>query len=144
MAGIIGGLLTQSDRLQMATLDQRLVKNQVITSNIANSETPGFRALGYDFEEQINELAEGNNSPVRMKMTSDKHFSTNIITGPNGTIHPDVYVRPTESIPQDGNTVDVDKEMTQLAENQVLYRTAVELLNRKLGSIRYAISGGGK
>jgi flagellar basal-body rod protein FlgB len=38
--------------------------------------------------------------------------------------------------------VDIDTEMAQFSENQILYRAAVESLNRKLGMLRYAISGG--
>ena len=55
---------------------------------------------------------------------------------------PEVFVRPTESVGQDGNTVDVDEEMGRLAQNQIMYRSAVELLNRKIGTLKYAISAG--
>ncbi len=133
-------LFNQSDRLQVSSLNQRLKRNNVITANIANSETPGYRALGYDFEKQLSEFA-GNSDDIPMKVTDSRH-----IRGPHtqadGTLRPDVFVRPTESVSHDGNTVDVDKEMAGLAQNQILYRSAVELINRKIGTLRYAISGG--
>jgi flagellar basal-body rod protein FlgB len=66
----------------------------------------------------------------------------NNFTQTDGTIKPDVYVRPTESVDEDGNTVDMDTEMAQLAQNQILFKTAVETLNRKIGTLRYAINGG--
>ena len=142
MSSLVGGLLTQSDRVQMESLNQRLRRNEVISANVANAETPGYRAYGYDFEEQLQAVA-GFEEPFAMATSSPKHFR-NANTEADGTISPDVYVVPTESVGQDGNTVDVDAEMGKLAENQLLYQTAAELLTRKMGMIRYAISAGGR
>ena len=133
-------LLNFSDRLQIASLNQRMARNDVITANIANSETPGYRALGLDFEEQLQDIA-GTNKELGLKTSSDKHLKSQF-AGVDGSFSPEVYVVPTETIPEDGNTVDVDAQMAQLAENQILYRATVDLINRKIGSIRYAITGG--
>jgi flagellar basal-body rod protein FlgB len=137
---LVGGIFNFSDRLQMATLDHRLKRSEVISSNIANSETPGFRAIGYDFEDQLRSLAELDKS-LPVKTSNDRHFH-NSFTRADGKINPDIYVRPTESVGEDGNTVDVDKEMVQMSQNQLLYRSAVELISRKIGVIKYAINGG--
>lgn len=137
---LTGGLFNFADRLQMASLDQRLKRGEVIGSNIANSETPGFRALGYDFEEQLASLAELDKN-LKLKVTNDHHLH-NAFTRADGRIEPDVYVVPTETVPEDGNTVDVDDQMARMAQNQILYRSAVEMLNRKVGVLRYAINGG--
>lgn len=140
MNRLVGGIFNFSDRLQMATLDHRLKRSEVISSNIANSETPGFRAIGYDFEDQLRSLAELDKS-LPVKTSNDRHFH-NSFTRADGKINPDIYVRPTESVGEDGNTVDVDKEMVQMSQNQLLYRSAVELISRKIGVIKYAINGG--
>jgi flagellar basal-body rod protein FlgB len=126
----------------MESLNQRMTRNNVISSNVANAETPGYLALGYDFEEQL-QAASNANEPIGMKVSNGKHLR-NQFTQADNTMSPDVFVKPTESIPQDGNTVDMDKEMAALAENQITYRAAVELLNRKVGMIRYAITTGGR
>lgn len=139
---MVSGIFNFADKVQMESLNQRLVRQKVITGNIANSETPGFRALGYDFEEQL-QAVSGTDDPFPMKATNAKHFRDDF-TQADGTIEPDVFVRPQESITEDGNTVDVDKEMAELAQNQILYRSAVELINRKIGLVRYAITSGGR
>lgn len=136
------GIFNSSDAVKMESLNQRLTRQHVLTSNIANSETPGYRALGFDFEKQLQAVSDGGD-PFPMKATSGKHFM-NGHTEADGTIHPDVYVRPTESVGQDGNTVDVDNEMSHLSKNQILYRATVELINRKVGTLKYAISAGGR
>ena len=140
MNRIVGGIFNFSDRLQMATLDHRLKRSEVIASNIANSETPGFRAVGYDFEQQLRSLAELDKS-LPVKTTNSAHFR-NSFTKADGKITPDVYMRPTESVGEDGNTVDVDKEMVDMSQNQLLYRSAVELISRKIGVLKYAVNGG--
>jgi flagellar basal-body rod protein FlgB len=140
MSSIVGGIFNFSDKLQMESLNQRSRRSEVITANIANAETPGYRAFGYDFEKQLQDLAK-TNEPIAVKVTNPRHLKNNF-TQSDGSMKPDVYVRPTESVDQDGNTVDMDTEMAQLAQNQILFRTAVETLNRKIGTLKYAINGG--
>jgi flagellar basal-body rod protein FlgB len=140
MSTVIGGLFNFSDKLQMESLNQRSRRSEVITANIANAETPGFRAFGYDFEKQLQDLGKMS-EPVAVKVSDPRHLRNNF-TKVDGSITPDVYVRPTESVDEDGNTVDMDTEMAQLAKNQILFRTAVETLNRKIGTLKYAINGG--
>lgn len=142
MSRLVGGIFNFSDSVKMEALSQRLTRHNVISGNIANAETPGYRALGYDFEEQL-QAVSGHGDPFPMRATHSKHY-LNGHTEADGTILPDVYVRPTESVGQDGNTVDVDFEMGDLAQNQILYRATVELLNKKIGNLRYAISAGGR
>jgi len=140
MSNAIGGLFNFSDRLQMESMNQRQVRQNVIASNIANAETPGFRAIGYDFEEQLQTVA-GTNEPIGLNVSNPKHLK-NAFADADGKIKPDVYVRPTESIGEDGNTVDIDREMVEMAKNQVLYRSSIDIINRKIGMIKYAINGG--
>jgi flagellar basal-body rod protein FlgB len=139
---LVGGLLDFHDKIQIESLDHRLTRNKVVTSNISNAETPGFRAIGYGFEDQLQALA-GRDEPFPMKATHDRHFKNEHVLE-DGTLQPDVFVRPTESISEDGNTVDMDMEMASLTENQTMYRATIDLLNKKLGIIRYAISNGGR
>lgn len=140
MNRLIGGIFNFADRLQMVSLDQRNKRSEVISSNVANSETPGFRAVGYDFEEQLQAVSRLDRR-TPLKVGDDRHLR-NAFTKASGEIEPDVYVQPTESVGEDGNTVDVDSEMARMAQNQILYRSAVEMINRKVGVIRYAINGG--
>ena len=141
MNHLVGGLFGPKDQVKMESLNQRLTRNQVLTSNIANAETPGYRAIGYEFEKQLQSLT-GHDDPFPMAASHPKHYR-NSHTESDGTILPDVFIRPTESVAEDGNTVDVDNEMMRLAENQILYQATVDILNKKIGKLKYAISGGG-
>ncbi len=140
MRNMIGGVFNFTDKVQIESLNHRLKRSHVVNSNIANAETPGFRAIGYDFESQLQEISQVN-EPLQVQVSNLKHLRHEFASA-DGNVRPDVYVRPTESVGEDGNTVDIDYEMARLAQNQILYRTTVEALNRKIGMLRYAITGG--
>ena len=137
---MIQGIFNYSDKLQIESLNQRVKRSHVIASNISNSETPGFRALGYDFEDQLQTFLDSN-EPVTLK-TSDVSHKQHPFAQADGSFDPEVFVRPSESVGEDGNTVDVDLEMMEMAQNQIIYRTTTEALRRKVGMLRYAINGG--
>ena len=133
------GLMNQSDGVQMDALNFRLKRSEVINANVANAETPGYRALGYDFEAQLQAI--GENQAKTATTTNAQHRLQPFVSA-NGKVDPEVYIRPTESVGNDGNTVDLDAEMSLLAQNQLLYRATVETLSKKIGLLRYAINGG--
>ncbi|MFK7872956.1 MAG: flagellar basal body rod protein FlgB [Oligoflexales bacterium] len=134
------GIFSYQDRLQIASLDQRVERSHVLSSNISNAETPGFRALGYDFEDQLQAFQDS--SETAQLKTSDPRHKQHPFARADGSFDPEVYVRPSESVGEDGNTVDVDLEMMEMAQNQILYRTTTEVLRRKIGMLRYAVNGG--
>jgi flagellar basal-body rod protein FlgB len=133
-------VFAKTDGVLEESLNQRLIKQNVITSNISNAQTPGYRAFGYEFEEQLR-AAVGNDGQMQIRASDERHFKHPGVTV-NGDLRGDLHVKPTESIGNDGNTVDLDAEMADLAWNQTLYRATVEILNRRLGMLRYGINGG--
>ena len=56
----------------------------------------------------------------------------------------DIFDNPEVNVTNDQNTVDLEKEMATLQENSILYKAALQLINKKLGSIRYAVTEGGR
>ncbi|MBC86245.1 MAG: hypothetical protein CL677_03610 [Bdellovibrionaceae bacterium] len=64
--------------------------------------------------------------------------------GSMANIKADIYDNPDVNMRNDGNTVDLEREMSELAENTILYKAALELINKKLGAIRYAATEGGR
>ena len=138
----MSGIFNLSDRLQMESLTHRQRRVEITNANIANSETPGFKAIGYEFEEQLQTLLQENGDNAGILRTTESKHKLSPFVEKDGTLKPDVFYEKTESITHDGNTVDVDKQMSQLAKDQILYRTAVEAINKKIGTLRYAINGG--
>jgi flagellar basal-body rod protein FlgB len=120
------------------SLDLRQQKQQVIAANIANAETPGYAARKMDFEADLRQAID---SPGLVgRKTNAKHIpvGSNGIAGVQGTI-----TRVHDHNPLgDGNSVSVDDEMLDLAENQLLYEAGTQIMKRKLALLRYAAGNG--
>ncbi len=119
------------------TLNMRLLKQNMISSNIANAETPGYHAKKIDFEEALARALDIDGMRG-MSTSSPEHFSLG--AGGVGKVRPDIYENPEGAINNDGNTVDLEKEMSSLTENSIMYKAAMQLINKKLASLRYAIT----
>jgi len=127
---IIGALNT--------SLNLRQANQNVISANIANADTPGYKAKAIEFEGALRDaLAVGDQ--LRPVGTNPNH----IVPSSTDAIHPEIYDDPNGVESLDGNTVDRSAEMAKLAENQLLSEASVEMLKKKLGMLKYAISEGG-
>ncbi len=133
-------VFSKADTVLETSLNHRLAKQQVTSANVVNASTPGYRAMGYEFESQL-QSAIGTDGALKLKVSQGRHLKNPGISA-DGDIKPDLFVKPTESIGNDGNTVDIDQEMADMASNQIIYKTTVELLNRRLAMMRYGINGG--
>lgn len=121
------------------SLSMRQLKQTVIQSNVANAETPGYHSRKMDFEEALGRAMDldGMNS----LSTSDKqHFALGTISAVKQ--RPEIYENPDVVANNDGNTVDLEKEMASLTENAILYKSALQLINKKLAALKYAATDG--
>ncbi len=123
-----------------ASLNFRTIRHNVTSSNIANAETPGYHAKKVDFEDALARAIdlEGLN---KAGGDAPEHFAMG--TGAISRARADVYDNPEAQITNDGNTVELEKEMAALQENTILYKAALQLMNKKIGAMKYAISEGG-
>ncbi len=121
-----------------AVMNFRLANQNVISSNIANADTPGYHAQKMEFETALRD-ALGVSDRLPMEASDPGH----IIKADPGHIDPVIYDHPNGVVNLDGNTVDRASEMVSMAENELQYNAATELLRRKLGLLKYAINEGG-
>lgn len=120
------------------SLNLRLTNQNVISSNIANADTPGYKAKAVEFESAFRE-ALGVGDELKMADTNAKH----IVPRETDPVFPEIYEDPNGVESLDGNTVDRAAEMAKMAENQILYDASAEMLKKKLGMLKYAVSEGG-
>ena len=126
----IGGLNT--------VLNLRQMSQNVTSSNIANADTPGYKAKKIEFEGALRD-ALGASEHLKPQASNPRHIAHSAEL----PVYPEIYEDPNDIESLDGNTVDRNAEMVKLAENQLLYDAAVELLKKKMGMLKYAISEGG-
>ena len=122
-----------------ASLKYRQLRQELIASNIANAETPGYKAKKIDFEEALARALDVDNE-MKMNASDAKHF--NVGSGGFNNLQPEIYEESNGVTSLDGNNVDRDQEMAEMAENKVMYDATVQLLNKKLGLLKYAIGAG--
>lgn len=120
------------------SLDMRSEKQVIISSNIANSDTPGYQAQELDFEGELANALTLDESPIAR--THKDHFAAG---GSVNDVHGEIRNQINDVVREDGNTVDRDAEMASLAENQLLYSAAADMLKKKLAMLKYAIADGG-
>lgn len=135
----MSGLFDKTTSALETAVGMRQIKQNLINANIANAETPGYHAVKIDFEDALARALDldGNN---KLSTSSAEHFAV------GGTsvskTRPDIYENPEGAVNNDGNTVDLEREMASLAENSIMHRAAIQLINKKMAALKYAASEG--
>ncbi len=111
------------------------LRHKVIANNIANVDTPGYKALELSFKEQMEGLLRGRNSRAKAVLPRPGISS---LPPPTVILAPD----PNGRRPRiDRNTVSLDQELTKLSQNTIFHNTCLQLLNSKFRILKTAISG---
>lgn len=128
--------------LNMATqaLNLRSRKHDMIASNLANADTPGFKAFDLLVEESL-QNQNGSAANLQLKITHPGHRPAGRAAGSG--VNPKIIRTPEpNNLRGDGNTVDMDREMSNLAANQLLYRASAHIVAQKFQGIKNVINGG--
>jgi len=107
----------------------RAARHSTIAANVANIDTPGYKAMDVSFAQAL------ENAGVRMARTNPGHMGSK---GFGATM--DIVEMGGEPR-QDGNNVNIDNEMIRLAKNQIEYRFLGKRLKDKFSRLREAITG---
>ncbi len=119
-------------------LDLSLKKHSVIASNIANANTPNYKAREMNFEEAFKRALGKGEDEVSLKTTNPGHISdANSVE----KLSPTVEISSAPARP-DGNNVNMEKEMVKLTENNIAYNLGVQLISKQLKDIKIAITSG--
>jgi flagellar basal-body rod protein FlgB len=115
----------------------REMRQEIISSNVANAETPGYKAKRLDFEKALARALDVDGQQG-MKMEDGRHF--NVGGGGFENLQPEVIEDPNGVVSENGNTVNREAEMAKMAENKIMYDTLVQLMNKKLGLKKYVLN----
>jgi len=135
----MSGLFSNSLFKLGAAAGAREQMQTVISSNIANADTPKFHADKHSFsdyyDEKVSKLASSD-----PQLTHAKH-----LTGSSSErLSMNVFSRSNDEQRMDGNTVNVEREMSTLAENQLMYELNMKIIQGRLDGITTAIKDGGR
>lgn len=114
-------------------LDVASVRHKLIARNIANVSTPGFKSADIDFQKEFRR-ASGNGDFLAGSRTHANHISF------GGDPAADPQINEQRVASGDLNSVDAEKEISNLAQNELVYTVGAKLLKRKVEGIRKAIT----
>lgn len=120
-------------------LDLAARRQELISSNIANADTPKYRTKDLDFAVNLKQAMEASGA-MPLAATSGEH----IALSPSSSFFSEPKVIEPEGLPSrnDGNNVSGDLEMAKLAENSLQYMLASQLISHEFGLIRTSIREG--
>jgi len=116
-------------------LGAKWLRNQVISNNIANVDTPNYKRYDVSFESLLQ--SKLGQKRLELKATNHRHIRTRL-----DDLTPKIYRETGSSVRQDGNNVDIDKEMAKLAENALAYDILTEQIKTKFKLLSSAINEG--
>jgi len=118
-------------------LDAYSARQKAITDNIANVNTPGYKAKKVTFEEEYSKALEA--AEIKGKLTHEKHMD--IGRDDTDNLTPEYPLQKDRENDSGVNNVDIEYEMVEMAKNNIRYEMGTLLISKKFAGIRDAIKG---
>jgi len=120
------------------SIDLRSRSHTMISANLANVETPNYTPTALSFEDELKGALKGNKggSPA---ITHPKHIPLKGQSDSLQQVQGQVIETPSLSPGKDSNGVELEAEMSRMAENQIMYNASIQILTKKFEGIRSAI-----
>lgn len=135
---LFGGTVSTLSR----SLDLRARNHELILNNVANADTPNFKPFSMNVEEALQRDLPTAAS-ARLEQTDGRH-----LPGAAMPDDPSAVAQQSGDDPLllrgDRNGVDIDREMTALAKNSLLYKASAQIVAAKFSGLKHAITGGTK
>jgi flagellar basal-body rod protein FlgB len=132
--------IDQAFNFNEQALNLRHERQKILGGNIANADTPQYKARDINFAESLDNALKATkpvSSGIGLSTTSARHIN---IAAPAPALSDDeIQFRNPEQATLDGNTVDMDVERAQFMDNSVRYQAAMTLLNGQIRSMRSAM-----
>lgn len=123
-------------------LGLRSRRHELIISNLANADTPGYKSFDLLVDKAMAAQSKSE-GPIQMERTHSGHIPS--LKGSDINLKPHITKQlSTNNLRGDGNTVDMDREMSNLASNQLLYKVSAQIISKKFQSLKNMIQGGNK
>ena len=137
MSGLFGNNIFT---IAQKSLDFRTSRHDLLASNVANKDTPGYQAEDLVFRASLEKALQAE-QPGPLKQTDSRHFDGRN-TPPLNEVEAQRILSASPYPDFDGNTVDLDREMAKIAENQLMYYATLMMLALKFRGLKSAIAEG--
>lgn len=121
-----------------SSLRVRAQRQELLAANIANADTPNYKARDIDFSRAMADALNGNDAnSAALATTASQHLPGNTL---ESSLSNALYRKEVQSS-IDGNTVDMDVERNQFTDNALRYEASLTMLNAKIKGLISAIQG---
>ena len=130
---------TKNDRLITSALEGLTARQRTIADNVANVDTPEFKGSRVSFEAQLKKAIGSDDQPLRMFKVQ------NGVDSPGDApsdVKPTVIQETGTGRRNDGNNVDIDREMLELSDTNVRFNALIQVMGSKLSNLKYVINDG--
>ncbi|PIE77307.1 MAG: flagellar basal body rod protein FlgB [Clostridiales bacterium] len=121
--------------MQRRALDASWLRQRVLSNNIANVDTPGYKRQDVDFESMLRDYM--TTRKVQMTTTDPRHIGV----AANAALQAHVTTDKSTSMRLDGNNVNIDVEMAAVAQNAIKYNAVTAQINGQIKRLKAAIRG---
>lgn len=137
----VEGIFSKTVAVLGKSIDLRARNQNLISSNVANAETPNYVPKTLVFEDQLQGALKdgGTGTPA---MTNARHMPLKGASSRLQSVTGLVVETPSKSPGKDGNAVELENEMSKMAENQIMYNASVLILSKKFESLKSALREG--
>src|SRR5690606_27576771 len=124
-------------RFFQTAINLRQQRQEVLASNIANADTPNYKARDFDFQSTLQEVMVNRMrvADTELSLTSARHIPAKAVSPDSAQLQYRIPLQP--SI--DGNTVDMDVERVQFADNTLRYQSDLTILSQRIKSLMAAM-----
>ncbi len=117
-------------------LQLRARRSSILAANIANADTPDYKARDMDFSAMLKQAQSGQDSSFKMARTNERHLGAQTTVADSA-----IKYRNPLNPALDGNTVDMQVEQALFSKNAVEYQTSLTFLGKKISGMLLAIKG---
>jgi len=137
--------ISKTHSLLTRAMDYRVARQDMISSNIANADTPYYKPRDISFENaliaQKNALYQDNTHQLKMAQTNSKHLAPK---EESSQIQPKLFFRDGHMARNDGNSVDIDVETTEMSKNSIMFNAIVMAAKKDSGIFKSVIDASAK
>ena len=137
--------VSRAAALASAAMDYRAARQDMIASNIANADTPYYRPRDIRFEDALAakraEIFHDNSKTLQMAQTNEHHLKPQ---EEHTSMKPTTYFRDGHMARNDGNSVDIDVETTEMSKNSIMFKALVAAKKKDRAIFRSVINASQK
>lgn len=136
----VEGIFSKTVDVLGKSIDLRARQQNLISSNIANAETPNYVPKALAFEDELQGALKAGSKGVQTPGNS-RHILLKGASSRIQSVTGRIVETPAKTPGKDGNAVEMESEMSRMMENQIMYNASVQLLAKKFEGLKIAIKG---